>query len=75
MQLSSNRESLNEKYRNLTQEIEKSTYINEAEGIMGQLEEILTITESNLMGILTETKSNFRLSVAKKHKVHTSNYM
>ena len=75
MKLSSNFERLKEEYYILTQDIEKSTYIKEAEGVMGQLEEILTEKESNLMKILTKTNSSFTLSFMKKNKVHKYNYM
>ena len=69
LQSSINLESLKEKYYILTQEFEKSTYINEAEGIMGELEEILTTLETQLMEIFTKTKPNLKLSFTKKYKV------
>ena len=65
MQLSSNLESLTGKYHVLKQEIEKPTHINDAETIMGQLERILSETESNLMKILTKAQSNFKVSFMK----------
>ena len=72
MQLSSNFENLKAKYYILIQEIEKSTYINEAETIIGQLEEALSEIESNLMEIRTKTQTNFKLSFMKKHKVSST---
>ena len=69
MQLSSNLENLKEKCYVLKQEIEKSTYISDAETIMGQLEEILCETESNLMEILTKAQSNVKVSFMNKCKV------
>ena len=76
MQLSNNLERLKEKYYILAQE-KKSTCIDEAEGIMGQLEEIVTEMESNLMEMLTKTKSNVKLLFMKKLKVcvYTSTYL
>ena len=69
LQLSNSLEKITKECHILTQQIEKSTYVNEAEGIMGQLEEILTETESNLMKILPKIKLNFKLSFMKKTKV------
>jgi len=58
--LSNELRKLKDKYHSLSHDFEKSIFINEAEGIMEQLEEILT-----------ETKSNFEeLSHFNEHKVN-----
>ena len=61
MQLSSELERLKEKWYILKQEIEKSTYINDAETTMDQLEKTLSETESNLMEICTKMQSEFKV--------------
>jgi len=63
--LSNELRRVKEMYHNLSQDLGKSTFINEAEGIMDQLE-----------GILTETKTKFeKLSFLKKHKVYSPTLM
>ena len=60
-QLSSELGKLKDKYQSLSEDFEKSTFINEAGRLMKQLE-----------GILIETKS--MLPILKKHKVHILTY-
>ena len=45
--LSNELRKLKDKYHSLSQEFEKSIFIDEAEGIMDQLEEMLTEVKSN----------------------------
>lgn len=63
-QLSSELAGLKDKYLNLNQDFEKSTFINEAEEMMDQLDKILA-----------DTKLNFnKLPFFKKQKVHLFSY-
>lgn len=52
---------LEDKYNSLSQDFGKSVFIDEAEEIMDQLEEMLTETKSNLVNLL----------LLKQSKVHT----
>ena len=74
MQLSSNFERLKEEYYILTEEIERSTYIKEAEDIMDHWEEVLPEIEFNIMKIHAKTKSHFASSFMIKNKVSRYRY-
>ena len=74
MQLSSSLERLKDEYCILKKKFEKSTNIKEAENIMGQLEAVLTETESNLTKVLTKPQSDFTSLFITKSKVCSFRY-
>ena len=74
MQLSHSFERLKDEYCILTKKFEKSINIKEAENIMGQLEVVLTETESNLAKVLTKPPSDFTSLFITKSKVCSFRY-